>query len=328
MKSKDNNTLSLTSETSSIPMKKVLLKYTDYDDSDFETFLQLNTHKILNGRKFFNDDETKYILPSDKKEVNREAMSYAIRKHLFQKNFFSPVEEKLKMGANVLDVGCGSGLWVVDMGLDYPSSTFIGIDIDSVQFPSCDKQTPNVGFLKCNVAHGIPFPPETFDFVHMSMMCCALTESQWHQLVKDIVRVLKCDGWIEFLEGDPWNKNFGKIGKSLIETTIEIAAKKGINLNINKMIPKFIDSINELGELEYINAEYPLGDWGGCLGKFAMTNIRKALEGIVYIPKHLGLSTKEYDDLITNYVKEANENRTVGFYHIYYARKIMLTNYY
>ncbi|CAG8507389.1 19995_t:CDS:1, partial [Gigaspora rosea] len=90
------------SNKDNIPRKKAL---TTDDNNDFETFLQLNTHRILNGRKYFNDNETKYILPSDKKEINREAMSYTIRQHLFQKSFFSPVEEKLNMRAHVLDIG-------------------------------------------------------------------------------------------------------------------------------------------------------------------------------------------------------------------------------
>ncbi|CAG8509301.1 3787_t:CDS:2 [Gigaspora margarita] len=314
MSKPNNNKFPVTSETSSIPRKKVLLKYNGDDDNDFATFLQLSSHKILNGRKYFNENETKCILPSDEKEVNREAMSNAIRKHLFQKNFFSPIEEKLIIGAKVLDVGCGSGFWVIDMGSEYPSSTFIGIDIDSTKFPSHDQQSPNVGFLACNITHGIPFPPETFDFVHMSMMCCALTEDQWHQLVREIVRILKCDGWVEFVEGDPWFKNYGKVGTLVIETCI--------NVNIHAMIPKLIGSMNAFRDLEYVNAEYPLGDWGGCLGKFTLANIRKVCEGIIDAQKYFGLSAKEYDDLLTNFVKELNENRATGFYHRYFARKV------
>ncbi|RIB09616.1 hypothetical protein C2G38_2251279 [Gigaspora rosea] len=275
--SKPNNSIfPVTSESSSIPRKKVLLKYNGYDDNDFASFLQLSTHKILNGRKYFNENETKCILPSDEKEVNREAMSNAIRKHLFKKNFFSPIEEKLIIGAKVLDIGISI-------------STFIGIDMDSTKFPSHDQHPPNVGFLACNITHGIPFPSETFDFVHMS---------------------------------DPWVKNYGKVGKLVIETFMEMCKTKGINVNIHAMIPKLIGSMNELRDLEYVNAEYPLGDWGGCLGKFTLANIRKACEGIVNAQKYFGLSAKEYDDLLTNYVKELNENRATGFYHRYFARKV------
>ncbi|CAG8531173.1 24875_t:CDS:2 [Cetraspora pellucida] len=264
---------------------------------------------MFNERTFLKDDETKYILPSDKKEVEREAISYTIRKHLFGGNYCSPVEKKLK-----------AGFWVVDMGLDYSSSTFVGIDLGSTQFPSDNMHPSNVGFLACNITHGIPFPPETFDYVHLSMMCCALTESQWSQLIKDMVRVLKYDGWIEIIEGDPWFKNSGRIGKLISETCI--------NINIQAMIPKFFNSINELRDLQYIDVEYPLGDWSGCLGKFAMANIRRACEGIVYIQKHLGLSTKEYDDLLCDFEKEAYENRSLGFYHRYFARKARIDDSY
>ncbi|CAG8620946.1 25300_t:CDS:2, partial [Gigaspora rosea] len=37
------------------------------------------------------------------------------------------IKEKLNMRAHVPDIGCGAGFWV-DVGLDYPSSSFIGID--------------------------------------------------------------------------------------------------------------------------------------------------------------------------------------------------------
>ncbi|RIB14987.1 S-adenosyl-L-methionine-dependent methyltransferase [Gigaspora rosea] len=199
-------------------MKQILLKYTDNGDNDFETFLQINTHKIFNGRKFLNDDEVNYLLPSDKAEADREAISYAIRRRLFQRYFFSPIEEKLNTGATVLDIGCGPGLWMRDVGLDHPSSTFIGIDVDTTQFPPHDRHPSNVGFLGCNATHGIPFPPETFDFVHISMMCTAFTESQWYQVVRDVGRVLKYNGWVEIIVADLLIKNLGKAGKLVLET--------------------------------------------------------------------------------------------------------------
>ncbi|KAF0436570.1 S-adenosyl-L-methionine-dependent methyltransferase [Gigaspora margarita] len=259
MKFDQNKKIStFTSKTSTNPMKQILLKYADNGDNNFETFLQLNTHKILNGRKYINDDEVNYLLPIDKIEADREAISYAIRRCLFQKYFFAPIGEKLNTGATVLDIGCGPGFWIKDVGLDHPSSTFIGIDIATTQFPPHDRHPSNVGFLRCNATHGIPFPSETFDFVHISMMCTAFTEYQWYQVIKDVVRVLKYSGWVEIIVSDPLIKNLGKAGKLVMETFFEICEKQ-----------------------EHISAEYPIGDWGGCLGKYAATNLRKALEGIV-----------------------------------------------
>ncbi|CAG8603825.1 28198_t:CDS:2 [Gigaspora margarita] len=295
-------------------MKQILLKYADNGDNNFETFLQLNTHKILNGRKYINDDEVNYLLPIDKIEADREAISYAIRRCLFQKYFFAPIGEKLNTGATVLDIGCGPGFWIKDVGLDHPSSTFIGIDIATTQFPPHDRHPSNVGFLRCNATHGIPFPSETFDFVHISMMCTAFTEYQWYQVIKDVVRVLKYSGWVEIIVSDPLIKNLGNAGKLICE-------KQGININIHATMPEIIDSVNELEDLEHVSAEYPIGDWGGCLGKYAATNLRKALEGIVYLSNHLKLSTKECDDLLTIYMKELNENKSSGYYHRYFARK-------
>ncbi|CAG8703467.1 9158_t:CDS:2, partial [Cetraspora pellucida] len=104
----------------------------------------LSKDKLLNGREFFDIEDLNYALPSDKLEADRGFLSHVLNKHVWKGNFHSPIAERLKNGGTkVLDIGCSSGNWIIDMALEYPSSTFIGIDVDSSFFPSNDKCPPN-----------------------------------------------------------------------------------------------------------------------------------------------------------------------------------------
>ncbi|KAG1276909.1 hypothetical protein G6F65_008903 [Rhizopus arrhizus] len=49
-----------------------------------------------------------YLYPSNEAEVNRQSGQHYLFKHLFQGNFFAPVDAILNQpGSKTLDVGCG-----------------------------------------------------------------------------------------------------------------------------------------------------------------------------------------------------------------------------
>ncbi|CAG8476759.1 23083_t:CDS:2 [Dentiscutata erythropus] len=304
-------------------VRKHNLEY--FNNPDFETkdinevtSLLLDSYKTCNGRRFLNDDDINCIFPSDKVELERSTLSHLLNKHQWKGNFRSPIKEKLKMGgATILDVGCGPGLWVIDMALEYPTSLIIGIDIDSSNFPSSDQCPSNVCFLACNAIHGIPFPQNTFDFIHMSMMWGAFTEDQWVVVIKDLVRVLNHDGWIEFTEPETTYRNCGKIQlllyNSFMKATQEI---RGVRIDIHKMLPKYIEAIDELEDLNCMIVDYPIGEWYGCFGKYRL------YQTVFFLPKYMGLSNEEFNNLLNDYVKEANENNACFGIFKCFARKI------
>ncbi|CAG8559140.1 14807_t:CDS:2 [Racocetra fulgida] len=207
------------------------------------------------------------------------------------------------------------------MALEYPSSTFIGIDVNSSFFPPSDKYPPNVCFLTSNVTYGIPFPKETFDFVYLSMMYSAFTEQQWSELTKDIVRVLKYDGWVESLETTALCLNRGKVTKWIEEAAcIACMKEKGINCRITDLLPKIFES-NGLTNIKCIKIEYPVGEWFGCFGKYSMNNLRRLFQSFVFLPEYMGISYEEYIDLLDIFVKEANENKTYTHLQRCFAKK-------
>ncbi|CAG8703901.1 4135_t:CDS:2, partial [Scutellospora calospora] len=124
---------------------------------------------FLSNEKF--NVKNNFIKPSkhysldnlEKDDFNVLNMGHYMCRYQWQGNFSSPINDKLFDGIRVLDIGCGTGSWILDMASQYPSSTFLGLDKLDL-FPPSDQRFPNTGFIQANVLDGIPFPDNTFDF--------------------------------------------------------------------------------------------------------------------------------------------------------------------
>ncbi|RUS15755.1 hypothetical protein BC937DRAFT_92036 [Endogone sp. FLAS-F59071] len=142
--------------------------------------------KLVNRRQFMASGNTKYMLPIDIEERNRsDYQHYVLRlleklmplillttmatdSYILHGNFNAPIEENLAGGIKVLEVGCGSGIWTLEMARDYPASTFVGCDIANV-LPTTDI-SDNCTFINANTLEGLPFPDGTFDYCYQRFM--------------------------------------------------------------------------------------------------------------------------------------------------------------
>ncbi|CAG8500536.1 12367_t:CDS:2 [Dentiscutata erythropus] len=289
-KSKDSLT-----NTPKNKVRKHNLEY--FDDSNFETkninevtSLLLNSYKTYNGRQFLNDDDLNSVLPSDKIELGRLTLSYILMKHRWKGNFCSPIKAKLnESGTTILDVGCCPGLRAIDMGLKYPSSLIIAIDINHSNFPSSEECPSN---------------------------------DQWIIVIKELVRVLAYDGWIEFTEPDQMAKKGGKNLLWLMDSFSNACREiKDVNIQIYEKIPKYIKEVDELEDLNYTSVDYPLGEWYGCFGEYAAENFKRALQSVVFLPKYMELSNEKFNDLLNDCVEEANKNEAFFKIYKYFAKK-------
>lgn len=63
------------------------------------------------------------------------------------------------------------------MSETYPQSKFCGVDVSFV-FPETIKPT-NVELLIANIAKQIPYPDNTFDYIHQRLLVAGLTHDDW-----------------------------------------------------------------------------------------------------------------------------------------------------
>ncbi|CAO3667038.1 unnamed protein product [Umbelopsis vinacea] len=140
--------------------------------------------------------------------------------HLLLKELFanclyhSPVTDKLRKGAYVLDLGemylvthykpcllqCGCGAWSMEMATQFPKSSFIGCDISPIYPTSVLPQ--NCTFESCDVNQGLSFSDDSFDFVVSRNMALAVRYDGWEDYVQEMLRVSKSGAYIEFVEMD------------------------------------------------------------------------------------------------------------------------------
>ncbi|CAB4392165.1 S-adenosyl-L-methionine-dependent methyltransferase [Rhizophagus irregularis] len=298
-----------------------LLKYAGFEEYEgFEDIL--DNFRYVSGRRFHNSDTSKYSLPNDKTELDRLELSHGLLKHAFDGNYSSPMHDQLKDGITVLDIGCGTGKWTIENAVEYPQSTFVGIDMSPI-FPTEDRPQ-NAGFIECNVLYGLPFPSNTFDFIHQRLLHAAFTEEQWMKVIKEIMRVLKPSGYVEFLELDGLNfNNSGPRTKEIMNKVKQFYMAKNICLNVPAKLKGFMDSTGRLGKVSIENRILPVGSWGDTFGELMLEYISMSFESYsVIMTRKFKFTEQEYRKLFSDFIQEVEKRQLSLTYTRFYAQKI------
>ncbi|KAG1042410.1 hypothetical protein G6F43_011913 [Rhizopus delemar] len=165
------------------------------------------------NREFHNDETSAYWLPKDDEEQRRLTGQHFMNRFLYsnippfvciiKRNLLNSVKKNMdfEKGIAVLDVGCGSGSWIMDMITDYPNCTYHGCDI--VDTTNKILKIDQFTFSQGNVAQKLPYADNTFDFVHMRLLVAALREDEWPMAIGELVRVTKSGGMIQLTETEP-----------------------------------------------------------------------------------------------------------------------------
>jgi len=175
---------------------------------------------------------------------------------------------------HALDIGCGTGSWVIEVADDYPKSLVKGVDISPVQPESVP---PNCDFYLDNVLQGLTFPDKTFDFVQSRAMGASIPDNCWPQYVAEIWRMMKPGGWVQFIEIEPFRHFDDQIMPprsplGVYEKIVEKVMTKvcGVTLRgLGSRLPQFLEDAGFVNILPRCGAT-PLGTWtsGKCLRLF------------------------------------------------------------
>nr|CAG8561970.1 1981_t:CDS:2 [Entrophospora candida] len=253
-----------------------------------------------------NTDDYINVLPINEGEAARtDELHFVLKTLNGESNFVAPIDEKLKDedGFRVLDVGCGNGSWTLDMATEYKKAKFTALDILPI-FPN-EIRPKNVDFALGNILKGLDFESDTFDYVFMRCMKAAISNDNWPKVIRELLRILKPNGWLELCEIDGGFVNGSPEADSCFNRMEEKLLKKyGISLDLIELLKKtFTDHFHSVVDVQYIRKDLPLcGRWDdpdkNKIAEVCRRNISWGAKNIGQAVDFLGLKPKEYEEYI------------------------------
>ncbi|OBZ88618.1 Demethylmenaquinone methyltransferase [Choanephora cucurbitarum] len=141
------------------------------------------------------------MLPRTEQELDHMVSQHYILRTAFGSDFSAPVSSFDKKV--VLDMGCGTGTWTMEMATRFPNATFIGLDKSS-DFPR-DIKPKNCYFERFYIDPTeirLPFKDQSVDYIFQRDLNCGLPRAAWLPLMDEYYRILKPGGWLELMEPD------------------------------------------------------------------------------------------------------------------------------
>jgi ubiquinone/menaquinone biosynthesis C-methylase UbiE len=107
----------------------------------------------------------------------------------------------------VLDIGCGTGSWLIETARTYPTmSLLIGVDVSSKMIEyacaqaEAQQESRHVQFRTMDALRMLEFPPDSFDLVNQRLGGSYLRTWDWPKLLQEYRRVSRPGGIIRITE--------------------------------------------------------------------------------------------------------------------------------
>ncbi|KAG2230641.1 hypothetical protein INT48_005909 [Thamnidium elegans] len=225
----------------------------------------------------------------------------------------------------VLDIACGNGTWLLEMATEFPNSQFYGIDY----FPSYPTtvKPANTSFCQYDILNpgGFPYPDNYFDYVFMRQVSNCFSETDWTLIIKEIKRMLKPGGYVEFREADPVLYKTGKnTSKILTKYPSLMKERHGVNVLWSRYMFDYLQDVGDMTDMHRRINPLRFGSTGP-VGKMIDTSLRSGFESRrLFFESCLDIPTEIYNEMVNKIVNEAVDCHSFFNYHLCWGRKPLL----
>ncbi|KAG8761654.1 hypothetical protein FRC14_000038 [Serendipita sp. 396] len=177
--------------------KESLFSY--YSTRDMAEYL-----RKIDGRSYnvLNDS---YFLPSDETEWERLDKQHIA--FIIGLKSLVPCSDVVKaclapapgVTRSILDLGCGTGIWALDMAREYPHASVVGVDLAPTPVEA-DSTPPNCRFELDDVNMGLSHFYDSFDVVHARLISSGIKD--YRKMMEEAERCLKPGGVVIFVDYD------------------------------------------------------------------------------------------------------------------------------
>lgn len=268
------------------------------------------------GRRFVAN--APYMLPKDDAELNRLDFQHYMLRFALHGLYAPPLEEP----NDVLDVGCGTGRWALEMAQLFPKANVLAVDIVP---PPADEQDAaprprNYVFVEGNVLQGLSFADGSFDFTHQRALLGAIPAQAWPAVARELARVTRADGWVQLIEPAPAPQG-GPGMNALAQWTQMASMRRGIDTAAGARVAEYLAQAG-LSDITYRQIEIPMGGRAGRLGVMAETNYFSVFRSTRNFIVAMGVTDAgSYDAALAQAKAELDQGQYVSPYYLAYGRK-------
>ncbi|KAI9476027.1 MAG: S-adenosyl-L-methionine-dependent methyltransferase [Benjaminiella poitrasii] len=255
----------------------------------------------IDGRSYHHDSHNTSILPRDELEQDRLNSQHFSLKALYGGNILPSVKNSLPANAKILDLGCGSGCWVMEMAVEHPYYQFIGVDMADM-FPTTIRPE-NVKFELYNILNGLSYPDNSFDYIHMRLMITGLRSEEWPKVIAEIYRVLKPGGLVQLVESDFTEKTNIQVvetfNSEFRKALVELGLDPWIGSKLNSLLTEVKFDVIET-DIKYLDYSSPLDP----IAKEMLTNWRNAMISIKpLLAQRFKADNEKYKSIVDRYIE-------------------------
>ena len=221
----------------------------------------------------------------------------------------APLDPQIK---SVLDLGCGTGIWAIDVANQFPSVKVVAMDLTPPNVPA----PSNVTFVQADIEP--PWQLGLFDYIHCRMLMSAVGD--WPGFLQKCWDHLEPGAWLELNEVcAPYravNPQFDASSSAFLR--FGAANDQAWNLAGRDFFagPKQTQRLRDIGfqEIDEVDYRLPIGSWGitdrerrigGLVLEACKKYVSSSAQLLAQIPD---LDERESKQLIQEAVRDVEEN--------------------
>jgi ubiquinone/menaquinone biosynthesis C-methylase UbiE len=188
----------------------------------------------------------------------------------------------LAQPATILDLGCGTGRWVVEMAAEFPQARVVGLDLVPPRdirpmLRTAGGAGSNISFVEADLLNGLPFPDASFDCAHLRLMYSEIPENRFADVLREMVRVTRAGGWVECIETAAAPYDPSPAYGTVMAWTVEACRRKGLDANIGIRLNGMLRALGlaPVGERVFVPSRK---DMPAHLRRMELTQMRAALD--------------------------------------------------
>ncbi|KAK4544901.1 hypothetical protein LTR36_003805 [Oleoguttula mirabilis] len=287
-------------------------------------------HREEWGRTYhkFRGGTNDYWGPNDDQQNNQLDLGHHMMTMLLgDRLYLAPIDEKGQKCSQVLDVGCGTGIWAIDFADQHPEAQVTGLDLSAIQ---PEWVPPNCHFAVDDVEDEWTYPADHFDFVHIR--CLMGSISDWKALYSQAYDRIAPGGWLQHMDmAIDFMSDDGSIGPDHMlqqwsQTFIEAGEKLGKTFKITDRAEQLV---RETGFVDVHKKVYklPVGTWtkdkpfNACqaLKQIGLFNYVYCLEGcegwaLYLLTRVMGWPIEQVQVFIAKFRNALNDRKNHAYY--------------